>query len=282
MISIIVLTLRELVRRKFVLAAVVITAVLLGLTGWGFAYLTHARTRGVVVPSHQEVLQISAMLVILIAYLFSFIVAVLSVFLAAPSLANDIESGVLLPVLTRPLSRHAVIGGKAIALAIVVCVYAGASGAAEFLVVRMATGYVPPHPAACIAYLCLLSLAMLVLAIALSTRLSAIAASVVAILFFGIAWMGGIAQSLGMYYGNPAVRDAGTITQLVLPTDAMWRSAVFQLEPAVFVATMSATHVWPGPFFVVAPPPAAVAVWTLGWIAVVYAIGARRFALRDL
>ncbi len=281
MISIIALTLRELVRRKFVLAAALITAILLGLTGWGFAYLTHAHTRDGIL-SHEEVLRVSAMLVILIAYLFSFVVAVLAVFLAAPSLANDIESGVLLPVLTRPLSRHAAIGGKAIALAIVVCAYVSAGGAAEFLVVRLATGYLPPHPAASIAYLCLLALAMLALAIALSTRLSAIAASVVAILFFGIAWMGGIAQSLGLYYGNAAVRDAGTITQLALPTDAMWRSAIFQLEPGVTVAAISAAHVWPGPFFVVAPPPAAIVFWTIGWIAVVYALGARRFALRDL
>lgn len=281
MIPMALLTLRELTRRRFVLAAAVMTALLVALTGWGFVHLTHMRPHGKPV-SHVELMTMTAVLIILIAYMFSFVLAVAGVFLAAPSLANDIESGVLLPVLTRPVSRTAVLAGKVLALTAVVAIYAAIAGAAEFGVARLATGYLPPHPLSAIGYLCMLAIVMVMLAFALSTRLSAIAGSIVAIVLFGAAWMGGIVGSLGTYYDNLGAIDAGIVSQLILPTDAMWRAAVFQLEPAVAIAGMRAHHVWPGPFFVLAPPPAATLIWTVAWLAVAYLAAARSFARRDL
>lgn len=282
MIYVALLTVNELVRRRFILAALCATALLVGLTGWGFTHLMHMHDRHGRPLTAIEIRSMTAVLVILIAYMFSFVLAVVAVFVAAPSLANDIENGVLLPIVTRPLSRSAILSGKALALAFVVCAYAAVAGAAEFAVARAATGYLPPHPLAAIGYLCLLATVMLVLAFALSTRLSALAGSIVAIVFFGGAWMAGIVGSLGTYYQNTGAIDAGILSQLLLPTDAMWREAVYNLEPAVSIAAFSAHHVWPGPFFVLAPPPVTVIAWTIAWIAAVYAVATRSFALRDI
>ncbi len=199
MMYVAMLTINELVRRRFILAAVCATAVLVALTGWGFTHLTHMRDRHGRPLSIVEIRSMTAVLVVLIAYMFSFVLAVVAVFLAAPSLANDIENGILLPVVTRPVSRAAVLSGKALALAVVVCAYAAVSGAAEFAVARAATGYLPPHPFAAVGYLCLLAIVMLVLALAFSTRLSALAGSIVAIVLFGGAWTVGIEGSIGTY-----------------------------------------------------------------------------------
>jgi hypothetical protein len=172
--------------------------------------------------------------------------------------------------------------GKALALAIVIALYAFVTGACEFAVVRAATGYVPPHPAVALCYLALSGVVMVALAILLSTRMSAIGASIVAVVAFIIARLGGVAQSIGMFYDNETVRHAGTITQLLLPSDAMWQSALYRMEPASLVAGFLAGHIWPGPFFVLAPPPVTMLVWTYVWIALVAALAARSFALRDL
>ena len=282
MIDVALLTIRELARRRFIVAAVAVTLLLTGLTAWGFAHLIQMHNRGPRPITHLQILGVSAIMLILIAYMFSFVLAVVSVFIAAPSIANDVESGVLLPVLTRPVSRTALLTGKFVALGAVVSAYAAFAGIAEFSVVRAITGYLPPHPVQAVGYLCLLALSMLALAFALSTRLSAIAASVVAVVFFGLAWMAGIAGSLGAFYGNDAVRNAGIVSQLLLPTDAMWREAVYRLEPAAVLATNIGVHTWPGPFFVVSPPPLAMVIWTICWILAVYAAAVRSFALRDL
>jgi len=275
------LTLRELARRRFFAGAFVATAVLVGVTGWGFSYLPHLHHRGVPV-GHLEVLAMTALLMILIAYLFSFLLVMASVFVASPSLANDVESGVLLPVLTRPLSRSAILGGKAIALALVIAAYAFLTGAIEFAIVRFATGYTPPHPLQTLLYLSLCGIVMMMLALLLSTRIPAIAASIIAIVLFIVARLGGVAQSLGIFYDNETVRHAGTLSQLLLPSDAMWQSAAYALEPASMIATLQGTHVWPGPFLTLAPPPPAMLLWTFAWIAVVALLASRSFAARDL
>ncbi len=276
------LTLLELMRRRFFAGAVIATAALVGTTGWGFFYLHTLHVRHGRPVTHLELLAMTAVLVILVAYLFSFLLAMAAVFVAAPSLANDIESGVLLPVLTRPISRSAILIGKAVALAFVIAAYAFVTGACEFVVVRAATGYVPPHPATMLAFLALSGIVMVALALLLSTRMPAIGASIVAIVAFIIARLGGIAQSIGSYYANETVRHAGTIVQLLLPSDAMWQAALYRLEPAAMIATLGSSRVWPGPFFVTEPPPAAMLLWTIAWIFVIAALAARSFELRDL
>jgi ABC-type transport system involved in multi-copper enzyme maturation permease subunit len=281
-IDVVFVTFKELMRRRFFAGAVIATALLVGITGWGFSYLNHVHVRGGAPVTHLEVLTMTSVLLILVAYLFSFLLAMAAVFIAAPSLANDIESGVLLPVLTRPLSRTSILTGKGMALAIVVALYAFLTGACEFVAVRAATGYFPPHPGAALTFLALSGIVMTALALLLSTRMPALAASIIAIVLFIIARLGGIAQTLGTYYDNDTVRHAATLTQLLLPSDAMWQSALYRLEPESMIAALSSSHQWAGPFFVTAPPPAAMVLWTIGWIVAIYAFASRSFELRDV
>jgi hypothetical protein len=282
MIDVALLTLKELSRRRFFAGAAIATGILVAITGWGFTYIAHLHTAHGAPITRIEGLTISAVLVILIAYLFSFLLAMAAVFLAAPSFANDIESGVLLPVLARPLSRSSILWGKALALALAIAAYTLLTGVCEFAVVRAATGYVPPHPAIALNFLALSGIVMTALALLLSTRLPAIGASILAVGLFIAARLGGIAQGLGSYYDNANVVHAGTITQLILPSDAMWQAALFRLEPASMAATFAASHTWPGPFFTAASPPAAMLFWSIAWIAAVTALAARSLELRDL
>lgn len=282
MIAVFNLTLTELARRRFIAGAALATAALLAVTGWGFSYLTHIHGRNGAPVTHLEVLTLSAVLLILISYLFSFLLAMAAVFIAAPAIASDIESGILLPVFARPISRTAIVAAKALALFVIIVAYTVITGASEFAVVRTATGYSPPHPAEMLAFLSISGVAMAALALLLGTRMPALAASIVAMGAFIIARLGGIAQTIGMHYGNETVTNAATVTQLLLPSDAMWQAALYRMEPASMIAALSRAPQWPGPFFVVAPPPLAMLLWTLGWIAVVIALSARSLELRDL
>jgi ABC-type transport system involved in multi-copper enzyme maturation permease subunit len=198
-----------------------------------------------------------------------------------PALSGEVESGVLLPILARRISRTSVVVGKALGLAAVLGLYGGIAGLLEALVVRVATGYVPPHPLAAIVALCMLSLVILTFTLALSARLPALASSIVSVTCFGVAWIVGIVAAFGAPYHNEALVRIGVVSQLLFPSDAMWRVAAYQLEPAALIH-----HGGPfgplGPFSVTSPPPTATIVWTIGWVAAALFLATRSFESRDI
>jgi ABC-type transport system involved in multi-copper enzyme maturation permease subunit len=284
-IDVVLVTLRELVRRRFVLAAIVATALLVALTAWGFHSLTHAHDRHGATLSPLEVRTTSAGLVLLIAYMFSFVLAVAATFVAAPALANEIESGVLLPIVVRPIARASILLGKTIGIGLMLGAYLLVAGIAELTIVRAITGYAPPHPFEAFGFVWLLALVMVAFATLLGTRLSAIASSIVAVVLFGIAWIGGIVGGIGGAVHNQALVNAGTISQLVLPSDAMWQAAAYRLEPVAMIVGMqqaAAHNSYGGPFLIAAPPPLPMLLWTLAWIVVVVSLASWSFARRSL
>ena len=100
MTTIIRLTLVEAMRRRILWAFVVLTAVIAALTGWGLSVLVEsAHQHGV--SSLQVGIGISQVL-ILLAFMFSFVLAMSAAFLGAPAIASELESGILLAVLARP------------------------------------------------------------------------------------------------------------------------------------------------------------------------------------
>src|SRR4029077_19890777 len=90
--SIVRLTMFEALRRRTLWALVILTAIIVILTGLGFQYLvTEARQRG----SGEFRLQLGvSQVLILCAFMFSFILATTAAFLSAPAIAGDVESGV--------------------------------------------------------------------------------------------------------------------------------------------------------------------------------------------
>lgn len=279
------LTLGELVRRRLVVAVALLTLVIVLFTAWGMHRLTGATVGGAPIAT-AGVRAAAAGIVILLAFLFSFVLAFGAALVGAPALAESVASGEVLALLARPIRRADVVLGRWLGTLAGLACYVALAGGCELLVVRLATGYVPPHPLAALAYLTGLAAVVTTAAIALAARLPALAAGIVAALLFGLAWIGGIVEALGLGFGNTGLADAGTLVGLAFPTDALWRGALFALQPAVFTAVAATAGAnAPGavnPFAVAAPPPPALLAWAGGWVVVVLAAGVAAFRSRDL
>ena len=105
------LTLREAARRRLLHAVAILTVLVIGLTGWGISRITTFHdSNGQPLP-HSEVMATTAGLVILLAYMFSFVLAIGAAFLAAPAIAGDVDSGLVLALLPRPLRRSEFVAG---------------------------------------------------------------------------------------------------------------------------------------------------------------------------
>jgi len=274
------LTLREAARRRVLAAVGALTVLAVLLTAWGMGKLAetmHARGE----PA-AELAATFSILVLLLAYMFSVVLGVGAAFVAAPSIAADIDSGVVLAILPRPIRRSDLVFGKWLSLVLLAAAFTFVAGAIELAVVRAISGYAPPHPAVALTFLAAETVVLLTLALMLGTRLPSIAAGISAVVLFGLAWVGGIAQSIALALHNESVIRATTALSLLLPTDALWRGAAYALEPAAVAAAALTDVRSESPFAVGSPPPAAFEWWAVGWVIAVLAAAVISFQRRDL
>ncbi len=277
------LTVREASRRRLLLALAVLTVIVIGLTGWGFQHLTTlTMADGTPIPASELRLATSQVLV-LVEFMFSGVLALSAVVVASPSISSEVESGVALSILARPVSRYQVVVGKWLGFAALIVVYVGATTALELLVVAFTTNYVPPGPVPLAGYLAAEGIVVMSLALLLSTWLSGMTAGVIALVLFFVAWIGGIAGAIGEVFGNAGITNAGTVSQLLLPTDALWRGSVYELEPVLYRDVLGATTERAGnPFFVQSPPSIAFMIWTVCWVALIVGLAVWNFRRKEV
>ena len=273
------LTILEASRRKLLLALAALTVVVVVVTSWGFSRLP---TMNNVTPAQVRVA--ASQLTILMAFMFSGVLALGSTLVAAPSIASDIESGIALAILPRPIRRSEVLMGKWLGLAVLVTFYAAGSGVLELLGIWLGTDYLPPNPIAALAFVAAEGIILMTLALLLSTRLAPMTGGVIALVLFFVAWIGGIALAIGNAFDNETIKNIGIGSRLLIPTDGLWHGAIFYLEPSDFIAAARAAgRARAGnPFFAEAPLP----VWYLlavgAWFVGVLGLANWSFRRRDL
>ena len=278
------LTVQESSRRRLLLALLVLTLVVVGFSAWGFNKITTVtNSQGQLLPPDQVAL-ISSQLLIVIVFMFSGVLALSAAVVAGPLISSEVESGLLLSMLARPVRRSEVVVGKWLGLAILVAIYAAGAGALELAAVDWATGYLPPHPVELLTYVAAEGLVLLSLGLLLSTRLSGITAGVIALVGWLIAWIAGVVGNIGTGLQNPALENVGVVSHLMLPSDGLWRGAIYALEPDTLIATLRAAGTFgrANPFAASDPPPLAYLAWVVVWFAAMLALSIWSFRTREI
>ncbi len=282
--AIVRLTLFEALRRRTLWALVALTLLIVVLTGLGFEYLV-SQVRAHRTTELQVQLGVSQVL-ILCAFMFSFILAATAGFLGAPAIAADIESGVLLAMLARPLGRATLVVGRWIGLAAVVAVYAIVAGLLEIAAMKIVSGYGPPDPLGAAGALAAEGVVVLTATLLLSTRLPSIVSGAVGIVLFGLAWGSGVLGGVGVALGVDSLEGVGTAGRLLFPSDGIWRGAIFALEPSVVIAAITGNRplqvLQGNPFFAATGPGPAYLAWCLAWVAGVLGLAILSFRRREL
>jgi ABC-type transport system involved in multi-copper enzyme maturation permease subunit len=282
-ITIAALTLREAARRRLLWLLAGLTIGSVALTGWGVERLaTLAREQG---ADELSIWIGVSQVLILVAFMFSFVVAMTAAFLAAPAIAGDLESGVALAMLARPIRRADLVVGRWLGLSVVLTGYAVASGLLEIAVVALLTGYAPPQPLVAVAFLAAQGIVILTLALLLGTRLPSVGAGAVCVVLFGLAWMAGVFAGIARLFDIEILAAVARASRWLLPTDGLWRGVVYGLEPPIVIAGAGPT-VGPiaeaNPFYASAAPPIEFVVWSVAWVAVVLALAAWSLDHREL
>jgi ABC-type transport system involved in multi-copper enzyme maturation permease subunit len=276
------LTLQEAARRRVLWALAGLTAVLLALSGWGFSRLAATEFEGGALTTGEARLTASIVLN-LVMFGLSLIAALGTAFLAGPTLAGEIESGISLAVLARPIRRSAVLVGKWLGLVAFGSGFVAVAGFAQFLIVRGTVGYWPPEPGTGLALLAAQTTVLLTLSLLLSTAISPMASGIVAVGLFGSTWIAGVVGGVGAALGNDGVARVGTVSRMLLPTDGLWRGAMHALQdPAGLAQFGSAGIDGAFPFLSASPLTPTYLAWAGLWIVLVLGLAGLAFQRRDL
>jgi Cu-processing system permease protein len=268
------LTIAEARRRRIVLAA---TLCALGFLAF-FAAAAFFAQRDLVsdprtsFPERQITL---AMLTVVGLFAANFLSVVFALLLPIDTLSGEIDSGVMQTLASKPLARAEIVLGKwaghlAIALAYLLVLCSGI-----VLIVRAIVGFVPLNVAPALPLMMLEVTLLLSVSIAGGARLNTITNGVVALAVYGIAFVGGFVEQIGVLAGIPSARTIGVVVSLMSPADALWRLAVYYMQPALVrsletpLTTFSVPTVW-------------MVWWAVGFTVLTLGAGVRAFMHRNL
>jgi ABC-type transport system involved in multi-copper enzyme maturation permease subunit len=135
-----------------------------------------------------------------------------------------------------------------------------------------------------LAYVGAEGLILLSLGLLLSTRLSGITAGVIALVAWLVAWIAGVVGDIGTGLQNEALEKVGVISHLVLPSDGLWRGAIFAMEPDSFIAALKAlgTAGRANPFAATDPPPITFLLWVVIWFGIILGLSVLSFRRREI
>ncbi len=166
-------------RRRLLLALVLLTILVIALTVWGVSRIDDLRNAGQPLSDAQKKTIVSQLL-ILVMFMFSWVLSLAAVFVASPAISGELESGIALAILARPISRAEYVVGKWLGLAALVVAYGLAAGIVEIVAVQLVSGYQPPHPLEFLGFVLGEGLVILTFALMLSTRVAGMVGGVIA------------------------------------------------------------------------------------------------------
>ncbi len=117
---------------------------------------------------------------------------------------------------------------------------------------------------------------LLTLSIAGGTRLSTLANGVFVFGLFGLAFIGGWIEQIGGLLSNVTAQNVGIIASLLVPSEALWRLAAYNMQPAL-MRDLGLT-----PFSSSVVPSNAMVVWAVGYVLLFLFFGLWSFKTRDL
>ncbi|MBI2955250.1 MAG: ABC transporter permease subunit [Chloroflexi bacterium] len=278
-------TLLEAMRRRVLLAMVVLSLAYLGLFALGLSLLYQEVAKeagGATVGAANALLMFSALMTLLGFYAFSFLASLLALFAAAGALAGEVESGVIHAVLAKPVRRSDVVLGKWLGQTVIIAVYVAAMTAGMVAASQIAAGYAPPDPVLAAIFIMWSSLILLSLGTLGGTFLPTLANGVAVFLLFGLSRVGGLIESLGQMVRSAQMVDVGIGVSLLIPNDVLWQAASYYLQPTAMILAQNASSGAVIPFASATPPTTAMLLWSAGYVAAALVGAVLIFRHRDL
>jgi len=268
------LTFFEASRRKILWAALALGLTFLALFGLGFHEIQKDITRN----SPSSLVNLSEIYnFILMAglYVVNFLTVMMSVLTAVDTLSGEITSGTIQTLLSKPVSRWEILLGKWLGYIGMLTLYLLLMAGGVMALVHLISGYAPPHTWRGLSLMWLNCLLLLNMTLMGGSSLSTLANGVLVFGLYGVAFIGGWVEQFGSLLENQAAVNIGIFSSLLMPAEALWRRAAFEMQSPLVTAMgfspfTSGTSV-PNPLMIVY----AVLFAGISLVAAIYLFGKR-------
>jgi Cu-processing system permease protein len=206
--------------------------------------------------------------------------AVVAVFLSHSAIRGDAERGLLQPVLVRPVSRGAVVLGRAAAGAAIAAAYTLGLWLAAVGLLRVAGGWSPEAwlgPGLAVAGA---SALVAVTAVTASSLFPAMVAGSLTLVLVGLGFTVGLLAQLGEALDLEVLADVADVASLALPFEALYRHALALLSSGLGSLGDVGTVV--GPFGGAREASPLLAAWIAAWVLGMLALAVRRIRRMDV
>jgi len=269
------LTLAEARRRRIVTAALLCAAAFLAVFS-AAVFFAYADMKTRANQSFVERQAILTLLTLVGLYAANFLSVLFAVLLPIDALSGEIDSGVIQTIACKPVHRAAILAGKWLGHSVIALGYLTALAAGVLMSLRLLAGFAPLHLGQALPLMALEVVLLVTVSIAGGTRLSTVTNGVLALGFYGVAFIGGWVEQVGVLADIESARMIGIATSLISPPDALWRLAAHYLQPAIV------REIGPNALFSASVPTPLMVWWAAGFIVLTFAYAARSFARRPL
>ena len=276
------LTFLEAVRRRILLAAFLLGVAFLLLYSFGFYMM---RTNVTSMNTNSEVTSAAVksgldnFLTLAGLYAVNFLAIAMGALVSADTLAGEIGSGTIQAIVTKPVRRAQIVFGKWLGFAGLLALYLVLMVGGVMAVAYVLDGYVVPNVVDGVLLIYLETLLIMTITLMLSSVLSTLATGGVIFGLYGVAFIGGWVEQFGALLQNQAAVNIGIISSLIIPSEALWRRAAYEMTRAIAQVLGVA---FSGPMLTVSVPSTLTIWYAIVYLIVALVIGVRAFASRDL
>jgi Cu-processing system permease protein len=282
LIAIVLYGFRESLRRRMFLVVLVLTAVFLGLYGYGVDS-AFKDAQSFVGPSEQSLdpkALAGATVFGLAMFAIMFLGGVLAVFLTLNVVRGDAEAGLLQPLVVRPIGRAQLLFARFLGAAVASALYVLIVYFLALAITDWAGSWTPDRIVT--PGLELAGAVVIVAAIALagSVFLAPIANGIGTLMLFGAGFVAGILGEIGRVINSHTLQHISRIAWWVLPFDALYEDALHRLT--IDTSGFAAYVLKLGPFGGSAQAHGPLLTWAIAYLALVIGAALLAFSRRDL
>ena len=275
------LTFQEAIRRRIALTGLILGVLFLIVFSIGFRMIYIEVTRETSVEggaAYQNIMrtEMSNFLIMAGLYAVTFLSVAMGALLGADTLAGEINSGSIQTIVTKPVRRSHVVFGKWLGFASLLALYAILMSGGVVLIVFLQSDYLPRNLLSGLSLIYLESLLVMTISLAGSSAMPALATGGMVFGLYGLAFLGGWIEQIGTLIRNPTAVQIGIVTSLMVPTEALWRRAAYEMQ------TPLASTLGLSPFGAFSVPSLLMVLYAILYLVIVLAIAVSTFQKRDI